>query len=201
MLYSPSRALSTSSLRMKRSNFLVAAVFVFAAAMPLTHVSQADFEVTDPQGRRILIKDDGTWHYVEGGDKGQATDKMTKAGEALMQLEGRTERPNGCRFRVRLINNLPYEIRSFVPYFAGYRANGVIYDTVSSPSSFAFLRPGDEQGREFQFTGIPCRDIARVQVVGGDRCEMGELHRFSDAKGECLARVRIVSSDLVRFDK
>ena len=59
----------------------------------------------------------------------------------------------------------------------------------------------EKQRREFEFTGIACQDIARVQVVGGDRCEMGDLHRFSDLKGQCLERVRVVSSDLVRFDK
>jgi hypothetical protein len=30
---------------------------------------------------------------------------------------------------------------------------------------------------------------------------MGGLQKFSDEKGQCLARVRVVESDLVRFDK
>jgi len=30
---------------------------------------------------------------------------------------------------------------------------------------------------------------------------MGELNKFSDAKGECLARVRVLPSDGVKFDK
>jgi hypothetical protein len=30
---------------------------------------------------------------------------------------------------------------------------------------------------------------------------MGNLSRFSDAKGECLARISVTPSDLVRFDK
>jgi hypothetical protein len=63
------------------------------------------------------------------------------------------------------------------------------------------MKPGNKQSREFEFFGIKCEDIARVQVVGGDRCVMGDLHRFSDATGQCLARVRVAASDLVRFDK
>jgi hypothetical protein len=30
---------------------------------------------------------------------------------------------------------------------------------------------------------------------------MGDLYKFSETKGQCLARVRVVESDLVRFDK
>jgi hypothetical protein len=169
--------------------------FLLAAGLALAPTALADFEVTGPDGARLLLKDNGTWQRVE------ADDKAKEAGEALLQLERKAERGNGCRFTIQLVNNLPYEIRSFVPYFSIYRASGVVYDTVSSASSFTFVRPGDRQTREFEVTGIGCPDIARVQVVGGDRCEMGDLHRFSDVKGQCLGRVRVVASDLVRFDK
>ena len=54
---------------------------------------------------------------------------------------------------------------------------------------------------KIDFLGIACQDIVRVQVVGGDRCEMGDLDKFSQKKGECLARVGVVASDVVRFDK
>jgi hypothetical protein len=40
-----------------------------------------------------------------------------------------------------------------------------------------------------------------LQVSGGDRCVVGDLDRFSPADGQCLARVRVVASTLVRFDK
>ena len=63
------------------------------------------------------------------------------------------------------------------------------------------MKPGDKLLRDLDFLGIACRDIVRVQVVGGDRCDMGDLDKFSLAKGQCLARVRVVESDLVRFDK
>jgi hypothetical protein len=63
------------------------------------------------------------------------------------------------------------------------------------------MRPGDTLIRDIDFNGITCQDIVRVQVAGGDRCDMGDLDKFSGVKGQCLARVRVVESDLVRFDK
>jgi hypothetical protein len=50
-------------------------------------------------------------------------------------------------------------------------------------------------------SGIACGDIELLKVHGGDRCEMGELHRFSDAKGQCLAKLRIEPSPLVKIEK
>jgi len=51
------------------------------------------------------------------------------------------------------------------------------------------------------FQLITCPEIARLKVVGGDRCSMGELDRFSPEKGICLERVRVVPSDLLPFEK
>jgi len=169
------------------------------ASMALPQTARADFEVTGPDGRRILLKDSGTWQYALEDDR--TSDKTEQAGEAILILERKMDRGNGCEIAVRLENKLPYEIGSLVPYYAVYRANGVIYDTVSSASSFAAMKPGDTLIRDLDFAGIVCRDIVRVQVVGGDRCDMGDLDKFSAEKGQCLARVRVVASDVVRFDK
>jgi hypothetical protein len=179
----------------------VAAGIFFVAAMTLSPVAMADFEVAAPDGRRILLKDNGTWQYVEAKGKDRAEGKTGQEGEAVLTLERRIERGSNCRFAMRLVNNLPYEIRSFVPYYSAYRANGVLFDTVSSGSSFAAMRPGDTLIREVEFVGIACRDIVRLQVVGGDRCNMGDLDKFNTTEGQCLARVRVVASDLVRFEK
>jgi hypothetical protein len=75
----------------------------------------------------------------------------------------------------------------------------VVYETIST--GFFLIKPGDSQNREAQFQGIKCPDIARVQVGGGDRCVMGELDRYSIGEGQCLAQVRVVSNDLMRFEK
>jgi len=186
---------------MKRPIWMVAGSVFLVAGMALSSAVRADFELAGPDGRRIRLMDNGTWKYVEAKDKDQAEGQTKVGGEAVLSLERKIERGSNCRFAVRLVNDLPYEIKSLVPYYSAYRADGVIYDTVASLSSFASMKPGDMLSREFEFVGIACRDIVRVQVVGGDRCNMGDLDKFTATEGRCLARVRVVASDLVRFEK
>ena len=172
---------------------------MLVAGMALAHAALADFEATGPDGRRILLKDDGTWRYLDAGGKEPPKDKAGETGEAVLRLERRTEGSNSCRFAVQLVNNFPYEIRSFVPTFAAYRSNGVVYDNLAS--GFLSIRPGASRSQEIQFRGIGCHEIARLQVSGGDRCVMGDLDRWAMPDGACLKRVRVQESDLVRFDK
>ncbi|MCC7483826.1 MAG: hypothetical protein IT529_02450 [Burkholderiales bacterium] len=199
---------------MKRGNRRNAAAW-FIVALAACVPAAADFEVTGPDGRRILLKDDGTWRHVEGRDqdapaprepaapadkdKAGPAEKPKVAGEAVLSLERRDDVPGACRFAVRLANQFPYVIQSFVPTFSAVRANGVAYD--SQNAGFIALRPGDAQVREVQFRGIACAEVARLQVSGGDRCVVGDLDRFSPADGECLKRVRVQASEVVRFDK
>jgi hypothetical protein len=170
----------------------------------------ADFEVTGPDGRRIRLEDDKTWRYVgpdaaaepkpaAGAESKDAAAEKKNAGEALLYLDGKVDGNRVCRLQLRMINNLPYEIRSLVPEFSILRANGVVYD--SKFSGFSFIKPGDSQKREVRFNGIDCGDIARVKVGGGDRCEMGDLDKFASAKGVCLSHVRVEPSGVIPFEK
>lgn len=151
----------------------------------------ADFEVKAPDGRTLLIKDDGTWRVVSTA--------KTEGPQAELRLTGRNESPAGCTFAMTLTNTLPYEIGSIVPDFVVYRSSGVAY--ASQSVSFVSIKPGDKFSREMRIEGLRCADVARVQVTRGDRCEMGDLNRFSDANGQCLARVRVEPSELVKFEK
>jgi hypothetical protein len=169
--------------------------------MALSPAVLADFELTGPDGRRILLQQNGTWRYGEANDKDRAVDK---ASNLVLVLERKVEGDRRCRFAVRLTNNSPYEVQSLVLYYSAYRVEGVIYATVTPGSAFTSLKPGESQAREFEFFGLACQDIIRVQVVGGDRCNMGDLLTWSDrseSKAQCLARVRVEQSKLVRFDK
>lgn len=163
----------------------------------------ADFEVKGPDGRRILLKSDKTWSYVDAPDvkpvDAGASETPKPVGEAVLYLDAKIDGPRICRYQLRLVNNLPYEIRSLVPELSVFRSQDVVYDSLFS--GFSFIKPGDSQNREVRFNGIACQDIVRVRVGGGDRCEMGDLDKFSNAKGKCLALVRVAESSVVRFDK
>jgi hypothetical protein len=184
---------------MKRSSWTNARAALIVAALILSQPAQADFEVTGPDGGRFLLKDDGTWRRVGAKDKQPADDQAKDPGEAILRLDSKTDAPGGCRFRLQITNAFPYEIGSIVPSFRAYRTNGVIYETVTV--NFNAIKPGNSLYREIQFQGISCQEIARVQVAGGNRCVMGDLDRFSYEEGRCLARVRVVASELVRFEK
>lgn len=157
----------------------------------------ADMILKTPDGRSVVLKDDGTWAYQES----TAADKPTeyKGPQADLRLERKTERGAHCRLTFSLTNNFPYEITHLIPNFSVYRANGALHESVSA--SFQNLRPTDRIERSVDYTRITCNEIARVQVVGGDRCDMGELHKFLEPNGQCLARLRVVPSDVLPFGK
>ncbi len=164
--------------------------------------ARADFEVTGADGRRILLKDDGTWRYLE--DKPVEPAQAASAPEAPppvaeIRVVAKADTPAGCQFDLPVSNTLPYEIRSLVPEFAAIRASGVVYATQAA--AFLGIKPGDDLRRSVRFGGIRCADIDKLTVQGGDRCVMGELERYGGAKGACLARLKVVAGDLVRFEK
>jgi hypothetical protein len=175
---------------------VLASALLFAPA-----ASAADIELTVPDGRRAILKQDGTWRYADSpvASADAAPVQNKQEGEAVISLEGKIEGNRTCRLQLRMVNNLPYEIRSLVPEFAVYRRSGVMYDALLS--GFSFIKPGDSQRREVRFNGIDCTDILRVQVGGGDRCEMGDLDKFSPGRGLCIARVRVAASDVLPFEK
>lgn len=163
--------------------------------------ARADFEVADPTGRRIFLKPDGTWRYADGALPSSAgASAPAKSGpEAELRIPSRREIPAGCAFELRLRNHLTVEIGSLVPDFRVYRNSDVVYTELNV--GFSRLKPGDEQTRELRVQGLNCMQIVRLQVAGGDRCEIGELNKFSDVKGACLARIRVLPSDVVKVEK
>jgi hypothetical protein len=171
------------------------ALLLAAACLPLAH---ADFELKDDKGRRILLKSDGTWRYVDAAAPDAAASAPAPP-QAELLLERRLDLPGACRFELVLSNTLPYEIRVLVPDFAALRANGVAYTT--QPLAFGPLRPGDRARRGLNVEGIACADIARLDVKGGDRCDLGELNKFSEPNGQCLERVKVLPSALLPFTK
>ena len=172
------------------------ALLLVAACLPLAH---ADFELKDDKGRRILLKDDGTWRFVDAPAAAGAAAAAPALQQAELMLERRLDVPGACRFELALTNSLPYEIRILVPEFTAVRANDVAY--LTEPIAFGPLRPGGRARRGLNIEGITCSDIARLDVKGGDRCEMGDLNKFSEPNGQCLLRVKVVPSEVLRFAK
>jgi hypothetical protein len=185
---------------MRRSLLLNFYFIVSLLGLAWPQLARADFELADAQGRRILLRDNGTWTYVDA--KEGAPEKSQVAApvvQAELQMLLRRDAPAGCQFGIMLTNDLPSEVESLVLEFAAQRANGIVY--MSKRMGFGSVRPGNRASRPLVFEGIACQDIAKLQVLGGDRCEIGELNRFSDEKGRCLALLRVVPSDLVKFEK
>jgi len=176
--------------------------WLWAASWPTAAQTQTpagpDVEVRDGQGRRILLKADGTWRYADAAGAAGAPEPAALA-QAELLLERRLDVPGACRFGLVLTNSLPYEIRILVPEFTAVRANDVAYST--QHVAFGPLRPGDRARRGLNIEGIACTDIARLDVKGGDRCEMGDLNKFSEPNGQCLVRVKVLPSELLRFAK
>src|SRR3977135_568603 len=86
--------------RMKRHRWTKAGGVLLVAGMGLLHAAQADFEVTGPDGRRILLKDEGTWRHVEAKKnkrtnkkKGKNPAKETKDKELAKDKEPAKEKP------------------------------------------------------------------------------------------------------------
>lgn len=170
---------------------------ILATSVLTAQLAHADFELTAPDGRRVRLKENGTWAYAQTKDEAST---RTPRRELLLSLQGKETRQNNCRLSVQLLNHGRDEVASLVLHYSAYRDGDVIY-TVAAGQRFNSLKPGDKQTTLVDFAGVSCEQIARVQVGGGDRCELGELNKFTDAKGECLARVQVMESRWMRFDK
>src|SRR5690606_16146739 len=123
----------TRSTRTGGEGFMAATRMLFlavACALALASAAaSADMELRTPDGRRVLLKDDGTWRYADDSGAAGPGEKKPE-GEAVLSLEGKIEGNRICRLQLRLVNNLPYEIRSLVPELSIYRPNGVVYDSL-----------------------------------------------------------------------
>ncbi len=178
--------------RARQPQRFLASIVILAGALVASCTSPpGDFTVRGPDGRQILIRHDGTWRYA-----GDAADEAPRAGgEARLTVVGRTDEGRDCRITLELANRLPYEIHSLVPTFVAIRASG--YPNRQVSVNFNGLFPEGSQRRTALYEGISCAEIAHLQMIGGDRCTMGDLDLLRASGDECLSRVRIVPNRLV----
>ncbi len=149
-------------------------------------------EVVTPNGRHILLKDDYTWEYLE-------VEQLPAGESALLEVVNIKELRNTCDIGFRLTNNLPYKIKSLVPRFSAYNKDQVLFETRSK--SFNSIKPTRSQYQKVRFIGIECPDISHIKLHGADRCTMGPFTKFDSGEGECLKRVYVQESDLIKIIK
>ena len=156
----------------------------------------AEQTLTLPDGRTVRLNDDRTWEYVdEAAEEGGAQ----KEGYAVLTVVRKTQSPTGCRFGLRMRNELGYKIKSLVPEFSAYTRDGILYQTIAR--DFYEIKPTRNLFRQIHFSGIRCDEIAYIKVQGADRCTMGPYTKFSSNSGECLARIRVEPNELIKITK
>ena len=149
-------------------------------------------EVVTPNGRHVLLKDDFTWEYLE-------VEQLPAGESAVLEVVNIKELRNTCDIGFRLTNNLPYMIKSLVPRFSAYTTDNVMFETRSK--SFNSIKPTRSQYQKVRFIGIACADISHIKLHGADRCTMGPFTKFDSGEGECLKRVYVQESDLIKVIK
>ena len=149
-------------------------------------------EVVTPDGRHVLLKNDHTWEYIQ-------VEQSSPEKSAVLAVANVRELSNACDIGFRLTNNLPYTIKSLVPSFSAYNKDQVLFDTKSK--SFNSINPTRSQYQEVRFIGIRCPEISHIKLFGADRCTMGPFTKFDSTEGECLKRVYVEESDLMRVVK
>ena len=149
-------------------------------------------EVVTPNGRHVLLRDDFTWEYLE-------VEQLSAEESAVLAVVNVKELGNTCDIGFRLTNNLPYKIKSLVPRFSVFTGEQLIFETRSK--SFNSIKPTGSQYQKVRFIGITCKDISHVKLHGADRCTMGPFTKFDSGEGECLKRVYVQESDLIKVVK
>lgn len=160
---------------------------VFAFLIFTSPSVMADTEAVAVNGKRVLLKDDHSWEYIKNTPPdnryARLSVEFTESGAAY------------CRVGLRLKNDLADKITSIIFMFSAYVDEEVRYETVTK--GFQHLKPTNDRFNEITFSGLPCDDIDYIRVHGADRCEVGELNKFTSAKGQCLKLVQVHASDKI----
>ena len=166
--------------------------FICFIALVFCYKASADTEAVTKDGRRVILKDDKTWDYMqpEEGDPSIS---------AVISVTNVEDTSNACKLGLRLQNNLGYRIKSLVPTFSAYKAGGLRFESVSK--GFSSIKPTRDLYREIQFHGIGCGQIDYVLVHDADQCNMGQIDKYNNEKGECLSKIFVEPSELIDIRK
>lgn len=173
-------------------------------ALSVVGAARAEVEATTDDGRRVLLNDDHTWTFVDGSEtESRAGLPMESGAESddhvVLEVVDFEDVGYGCLVRLKVTNNQGHMIKSLVPQFHALIDGDILYEKLFM--AFSWVKPTRDQSKAITYAGLACADIARIQVVGADRCEMGTLSKHSVEKGECLKRIRVQPSPLVTIGK
>ena len=173
--------------------------FVVLLAGSLTLAAWADTTAVTEDGRRVLLRDDQTWEYVETAAEDAAGADTTGQEVLVLEVEKRIDGARSCRLGLRLTNNSAHRVDSMVPQLSAMTRDDVLFDTVFV--SFHSIKPTLSQYAEANIRGLACEDIGRIRVHGADRCDFDDLDKYNATGGQCLARIRVLESDLIQIAK
>ena len=172
----------------------------FALALSLLLVTgsaaAADLQAVTTDGRKVLLHSDNTWEYL---DATSAENDEAELEKLLLTLRRVDDSGTSCKIAVRLQNRSRYLVTSLVPQFTAYNKDDISLITVFE--DFLAIKPTYYQDAEITFRAVKCDNISSVRVHGGDKCTMDDMTRFSYDKGDCLKRVKVIASDLLKFMK
>jgi hypothetical protein len=166
-------------------------VIVFLALIFCLEAS-ADMEAVTKDGRRVILKDDKTWEYLQSSEADPSK-------SAVLSVRNVKDLGGACSIGLRLRNNLGYRIKSLVPTFSVYKTGGSRFESLSK--SFSSIKPTRDRYGEIQFHEIGCSEIDHILVHGADQCNMGPLDKYNNEEGECLSKIFIEPSDLITIRK
>ena len=165
----------------------------FVALLLIAQLASADVTITIPDGRQVILRDNGTWSVVKESDSPESRTY------AVLTVEKKFDLPRGCKYGLRLQNDLSARIRTLVLRFTAYKGDQIPFETISR--GFSFVKPTASQYQEIKFHGINCDEISSVEVFAARNCHVGDLTKYSAEAHHCLKLVDVLSNDIVPIAK
>ncbi len=165
----------------------------FFVLLLITQIAAADMTATTADGRKVLLRDNGTWKFT-----GKVED-VDGEPHATLTLEKKFDLARGCRLGLRLQNDLPAQIRTLVLRFTAFKGGAVAFETVSR--GYSYIKPTVSQYQEISFRGITCEEISSVAVSAARNCHVGQLTKYSASEERCLELVDVRPSDMLPIAK
>jgi hypothetical protein len=163
------------------------------ALLLATHCATADLSAVTADGRKVVLRDNGTWAFIQPGNRDDAPSVAT------LTLKNKVNLAGGCRLGLTLHNDLSAQIRSLVLRFTAYKGDQLAFETVSR--GYSNVKPTNSQYQQVSFRGIGCDEIRSVSVSAARNCHVGDLTKYSATAKRCLGLIEVAPSSLLPIAK